>query len=152
MPQAAPAGQRQRGLLRGEDSEAVRRALIEQFGHAPGLIYEIRGSRKIYAYRPCGFDPKVRTDRGIYFGRIEADGIRLSIEGSFLVGPKATKNVVELDDERARRYLSGEDIEVNAELEGWVILKWGSYYLGTGKLRGGRVHNYIPKERRLRIE
>ncbi|WP_461864845.1 methyltransferase RsmF C-terminal domain-like protein [Thermococcus sp.] len=125
--------------------------LEEQFGYAPELIYEIRGSRKIYAYRACGFDPKVRADRGIYFGRIEADGIRLSIEGSFLVGPGAVRNILEIDDERALRYLSGEDIEIETELEGWIILKWGKYYLGTARLKNGRARNYIPKERRMKI-
>ncbi len=129
----------------------MRRALIEQFGYAPDLVYEIRGSRKIYAYKPCSFDPKVRTDKGIYFGRIEADGIRLSIEGAFLVGPKAKKNIIEINEERALRYLSGENIDVDAELEGWVILKWGQYYLGTGKVKNGKVYNYVPKERRIKV-
>ncbi len=88
-------------------------------------------------------------DRGLYFGRMESNGIRLSIEGSFLVGPRATKNVLELDEERAKRYLAGESIQIDTELEGWIILKWGSYYLGTGRIKWGRVYNYIPKERRL---
>lgn len=53
-----------------------------------------------------------RNDGWFYFGRIESDGIRLIIEGSFFVGLKVMKNVVELDDEWVRRYLVGESIEV----------------------------------------
>ncbi|NPA47395.1 MAG: hypothetical protein GXO14_01965 [Thermococci archaeon] len=137
---------------RGSDGELVRRLLMEDYGYAPELIYRVRGNhRKVYAYRPCGLRVSDIGRRGVYFGRIESDGIRLTIEGSFLVGPRATKNVVELDDDRARRYLSGEGVEVDRDAEGWVILKWRSYYLGSSKVKKGRLLNYVPKERRLRL-
>ena len=136
------------------DAELVRSLLIEGYGYAPDLIYEIRGRyHKVYAWKPCPLNVNGSERRGIYLGRIESDGIRLSIEGSFLVGPKATKNVVELDDERALRYLSGEDVEIrDKNLHGWVILRWRGYYLGAGKAANGRVHSYVPKERRLRLD
>jgi len=136
------------------DTELVKRLLIENYGHAPGLIYEIRGRyHKVYAWKPCSFEIRGPDRDGVYFGRVESDGIRLSIEGSFLVGPKATKNVVELDDERAKRYLAGESVEIeNKELHGWVIVKWRSYYLGSAKAKEGRLINYVPKERRLKLE
>jgi NOL1/NOP2/fmu family ribosome biogenesis protein len=89
------------------DTELVKRLLIENYGYAPDLVYQIKGNhQKVYARKPCQLDVG-RNDGWLYFGRVEIDGIRLSIEGSFLVGPKATKNVITLDDERARRYLSG---------------------------------------------
>ncbi|AJC70824.1 hypothetical protein X802_00400 [Thermococcus guaymasensis DSM 11113] len=136
------------------DAELVKRLLIENYGHAPELIYEIRGNHsKVYAYKPCQLKISDTGRRGIYFGRIESDGIRLTIEGAFLVGPKATKNVVELDDERAKRYLAGESVEIDEkDLYGWVLLKWRSYYLGSAKAKAGRLLNYVPKERRLRLE
>ncbi|GAB6134942.1 methyltransferase RsmF C-terminal domain-like protein [Thermococcus prieurii] len=134
------------------DAELVKRLLIENYGYAPELIYEIRGNHsKVYAYKPCQLKISDTGRRGIYFGRIESDGIRLTIEGAFLVGPKATKNVAELDDERARRYLAGESVEVDAP-DGWVLLKWRSYYLGSAKAKNGRLLNYVPKERRLRLD
>ncbi|MDI3474607.1 MAG: hypothetical protein PWQ79_378 [Thermococcaceae archaeon] len=135
-----------------KDAELVKRLLIENYGYAPDLIYLIRGNhQKVYARKPCQLDVG-RNDGWLYFGRIESDGIRLTIEGSFLVGPKATKNVIELDDERARRYLAGESIEVDENLYGWFIMKWRSYYLGSAKAKDGRLLNYVPKERRLRVE
>ncbi|ASJ14002.1 methyltransferase RsmF C-terminal domain-like protein [Thermococcus radiotolerans] len=136
------------------DTELVKRLLIENYGYAPELVYEIRGRyHKVYAWKPCSFEIRGPDRNGVYFGRIESDGIRLSIEGSFLVGPKATKNVVELDDERARRYLSGESVEIDdKDLHGWVIVKWRSYYLGSAKAKEGRLINYVPKERRLKLE
>ncbi|AFL96172.1 hypothetical protein CL1_1977 [Thermococcus cleftensis] len=136
------------------DAELVRRLLIEGYGHAPDLEYEIRGRyHKVYAWKPCALDVSGPDRNGVYFGRIESDGIRLSIEGAFLVGPKATKNVVELDDERAKRYLAGESVEIDdKDLHGWVIVRWRFYYLGSAKAKEGRLINYVPGERRLRLE
>ena len=139
---------------RTSDTELVKRLLIENYGYAPELVYEIRGRyHKVYAWKPCPFEIRGPDRNGVYFGRIESDGIRLSIEGSFLVGPKATNNIVELDDERARRYLSGESVEIDdKDLHGWVIVKWRSYYIGSAKAKAGRLINYVPKERRLKLE
>ncbi|WP_297417625.1 hypothetical protein [Thermococcus sp.] len=136
---------------RTDDIELVKRLLVENYGYAPELVYEIRGRyHKVYAWKPCPFEVKGPDRQGIYFARIESDGIRLSIEGSFLVGPKATKNVVELDDERARHYLAGKSVEINESLHGWMIVKWRSYFLGSAKAREGKLINYVPKERRCR--
>ncbi|WP_456367089.1 methyltransferase RsmF C-terminal domain-like protein [Thermococcus sp.] len=136
------------------DSELVKELLIENYGYAPDLVYEIRGRyHKVYAWKPCPLEVKGPERQGVYFARIESDGIRLSIEGSFLVGPKATKNVMELDDERARRYLAGESVEIeDRELHGWVIVKWRSYFLGSAKAKEGKLINYVPGERRLRLD
>jgi len=135
------------------DVELVKKLLIENYGYAPDLIYEIRGNHsKVYAHKPCQLKISDTGRRGIYFGRIESDGIRLTIEGSFLIGPKATKNVLELDDGKARRYLAGESVEVEENVNGWVIVKWRSYFLGSAKAKGGRLLNYVPKERRLKLK
>jgi NOL1/NOP2/fmu family ribosome biogenesis protein len=40
----------------------------------------------------------------------------------------------------------------NKELHGWVIVKWRSYFIGSAKAKDGRLINYVPKERRLRME
>ncbi|NJE10366.1 hypothetical protein [Thermococcus sp. MAR1] len=136
------------------DAELVKKLLLENYGYAPDLLYEIRGRyHKVYAWKPCPLEIRGPDRNGVYFGRIESDGIRLSIEGSFLVGPKATKNVVELDDERARLYLAGESVEIeDKNLHGWVIVKWRSYYLGSAKAKAGKLINYVPRERRLKLE
>ncbi|ASI98746.1 methyltransferase RsmF C-terminal domain-like protein [Thermococcus celer] len=136
------------------DTELVRRLLMENYGYAPELVYEIRGRyHRVYAWKPCRLEVKGPDRNGVYFGRVESDGIRLSIEGSFLVGPHATKNVVELDDERAKMYLAGESVEITErELHGWVIVRWRDYFLGSAKAKDGRLINYVPKDRRLRLE
>ena len=138
---------------RANDTELVKRLLIENYGYAPDLVYEIRGRyHKVYAWKPCPLELKGPDRQGVYFARIESDGIRLSIEGSFLVGHRATKNVVELDDERARRYLAGESVEIDENLHGWVIVKWRNYFLGSAKAKAGKLINYVPGDRRLRLD
>ena len=87
---------------------------------------------------------------GIYFCEIDDRGIRLSIEGAQLIGPKATKNLVELNDKETRRWLKGEDLEKECkDCEGFVILKNEIDFLGTGKYSNGKILNYVSKTRRI---
>ncbi len=84
---------------------------------------------------------------GLYFGTLERDGFRLSVEGSHLVGRVASRGVVEVSREQAVRWMLGEDVE--GEGEGYVILKYGDYFLGCGRAENGVVRNYLPGNRRL---
>ncbi len=104
------------------------------------------GKNRIYAFRQCNLELDKKRE-GIYFGTLEKDGLRLSIEGSFLVGKYAKKNVLEVDESTAMKWLSGEDIA--AEVEGYWIVKWGEYFLGCGKGNGKVLRNYVPKDRRV---
>lgn len=102
---------------------------------------------RIYAFKGC--DLRLDFERiGLYFGTLEKDGLRLSIEGSFIVGKLAKKNVLELKDDDAIRWLKGEDVEVD-EVDGYWIVKWGRYFLGCGKVSKGILKNYVPKDRRI---
>ena len=87
---------------------------------------------------------------GMYFCEIDNRGIRLSIEGSQIVGIHATKNVVELDELETRRWLKGEDIEKNCDdCSGFVIIKNKNDFIGSGKYSNGKILNYIGKTRRI---
>jgi NOL1/NOP2/fmu family ribosome biogenesis protein len=113
------------------------------------------GKRKIYAYTECT-NLNLQTVHiihyGVYFGRFEKDGLRLSIEGSQLIGEKAKRNIVEVDHENAVKWMRGEDIKVETEACGYVILKWKNYYLGCGKIRNGKIINFVPKDRRVKTQ
>ncbi len=113
------------------------------------LEFEERGKRRVYAFKKCQLEVPT-YHYGIYFGTLEKNGIRLSIEGSFIVGKLAKKNVIELDDENAKRWMGGQDLEL--PVKGYVILKWKNFFLGCGKGNGKIVKNYVPKERRIQIE
>ena len=87
---------------------------------------------------------------GMYFCEIDRIGIRLSIEGSQIVGPKAAKNIVEINEEQAKKWLKGEDLEIEGKnLSGFIILKHNNYFLGTGRFKEGKILNYVGKERRI---
>lgn len=85
---------------------------------------------------------------GLYFANIKDECIRLSIEGSQLIGDKAKKNVVEINEEELRGWLRGEDLE-NKEGEGFVLIKNKNDFYGSGKISKNKVFNFVPKERRM---
>jgi NOL1/NOP2/fmu family ribosome biogenesis protein len=43
----------------------------------------------------------------------------------------------------------GQDIDVDGSYEGFVILKHGNDYVGSGKFKEGIILNFVPKARRL---
>jgi NOL1/NOP2/fmu family ribosome biogenesis protein len=84
---------------------------------------------------------------GLYFGEMKDKTLRLSIEGSQLIGPKATRNVLEVSEAEQMAWLKGNDLE--KEGEGFVILKHNDNYLGCGRAKDGKILNYVPKTRRI---
>ena len=89
---------------------------------------------------------------GMYFCEINDKGIRLSIEGTQIVGAKATKNVVELNEEETKKWFKGEDLEKECkDCSGFVILKNKKDFFGTGKYANGRILNYVGKSRRVNV-
>ena len=94
---------------------------------------------------------KLRINKiGLYFGQVVKGELRLSIEGSQIIGPKAKKNVLEISEEQIREWLNGNDIETTENLSGFMILKHKNDFFGTGKFKEGRILNFIPKGRRLK--
>jgi NOL1/NOP2/fmu family ribosome biogenesis protein len=96
---------------------------------------------------------KMRIDSiGLYFGEQRNGTIRLSIEGSQMIGQYANKNLIELTEKETDEWLKGENITFkNKEGNAFVILKNGTDILGCGRHKEGKIHNYVPKERRLRV-
>jgi NOL1/NOP2/fmu family ribosome biogenesis protein len=88
---------------------------------------------------------------GLYFGELVDGKLRLSIEGSQIIGPDAQKFVLELDEINSQKWLSGEDFEIQEHLEeGFYIIKnHVGDFCGCGKVIGKKLYNYVPKERRV---
>ncbi len=89
---------------------------------------------------------------GLYLGEYKNHEIRLSIEGSQLIGPKAKKNVVELDAQELRHWLRGEDLAKKTDASGFIILKSSTDFVGCGKVKEGNILNFVPKARRLLVD
>lgn len=87
---------------------------------------------------------------GMYFGEEKKGELRLSIEGSQLIGPIAKKNVVELDKEEVLEWLRGVDLHKECDCSGFIIIRHKDDFMGTGKYtQDKRILNFVPKARRL---
>lgn len=114
------------------------------------------------------FDMLRIDSMGLYLGEVKdltsKNGeLRLSIEGSQIIGPLATKNVVEISDGLKKLWIRGFDIEVkninDDETKSteqinnvYVLLKNENDFLGCGKFSNGKIYNLIPKSRRVTSE
>ena len=129
--------------------------LERQFGCEMKLEhgFAINTKNRVYAFNKEIFDAKIGSIRlnslGVYFAEIANDEIRLSIEGSQIAGKRASKNVVELSEEEALRIFKGEDLEKETNCKGFVILKHDGDFLGTGKIKGNKILNFVSKARRI---
>jgi NOL1/NOP2/fmu family ribosome biogenesis protein len=89
------------------------------------------------------------TAIGCYIGELKHGELRPSIEGSQLIGPRATKNVADLDAGEAEAWMKGLDLEKQGPWTGFVIVRHGKDCLGSGKYKDGKLLNFVPKTRRL---
>ena len=87
---------------------------------------------------------------GLYILRMVSKEPKLTIEGSQLVGPKATKNMVELTEEELQQWIRGFDIQKEGFAKGFQIIKHKNDYAGCAKHLNGELHNMVPKERRIK--
>lgn len=95
-------------------------------------------------------DKEIRINSlGMYFGQVKENELRLTIEGSQVIGPLAKKRVLEIDDSQVQKWMRGYDIEVLSPEAGFFIVKHKKDYLGSGKLKNGNLLNHIPKIRRI---
>ncbi len=130
----------------------INKYLKEQFGAEINMEFEIMDNGRVWVGNNLvfGFDINSVVRKGLYFGFVEKDGLRLSIEGTQLVGPKAKKNIIELNDVEAEEWLRGYALEKKAQ-KGYVLLRYKNHFLGCGKSNGERIWNNVPKERRIRM-
>jgi NOL1/NOP2/fmu family ribosome biogenesis protein len=87
---------------------------------------------------------------GLYFGKEEMDGIRLSIEGSQLLSSQITKNIFNLDSKQAEQWMLGQELNIKTDKRGFFVMKFKEDHLGTGKISAEKISNFIPKSRRLK--
>ena len=57
--------------------------------------------------------------------------------------PECRVSCIELDADRAQRYIAGE--EIPGEAKGWVLLKYRGLAVGWGKGSSGTIKNHYPK-------
>ncbi|GAG19152.1 unnamed protein product [marine sediment metagenome] len=97
-----------------------------------------------------GFE-NLKIDKiGLYVCTVSEKGVRLSIEGSQILGPNAKKNIVEISEDEMRGWFRGNDLAKEAgNCEGFVILKHKDDFIGCGKVTAKGILNFVPKTRRI---
>lgn len=95
---------------------------------------------------------RLRIDSlGLYFGQVRNGELRLSIEGSQLVGRTAAKNIIELGDAEFKEWIRGNELEKDyGSCSGYVLIRHNSDFVGCGRCKEGKILNFVPKARRIR--
>jgi len=139
-----------------ESTWGVRWESIDGFGGVANeeLVMLLSQKEKIYLGTramenlPLG-EIRINTI-GCYFGEYKGGDLRLSIEGAQMIGPHATKNIVEIDRPETEQWMKGEMVVKETGLSGFVLIKHGKDFIGCGKITGdGRILNFVPKTRRI---
>jgi len=143
-------------ILNNKEIKEIYELIEEQWGAKLKLDYGFLRNNKDRIFIVTKDISKIDTlklrlnSAGMYFCEVDAKGIRLSIEGAQIIGPEATKNVVELSEEETKKWLKGEELEKECKgCNGFVILKNKSDFMGTGKYSNGKILNYVSKVRRI---
>ena len=144
-------------FLNSKEVKKILQQLEEQWGFTEELDYAffMNNQRRVALVNrdfALVADAKLRLNSlGLYFCEVMENGeIRLSIEASQLIGPHASKNVIEVDFVSAKRWMFGEDLEISfGDVIAFVILKCGNYFLGCGRYKNGIVSNHVSKNRRI---
>ncbi len=143
-------------ILNTKEIKDIKKRILEQWGVDFKTDYAFLLSSKNKIYLVSKDIAKLEYEKlrlqvvGLYFGEIMKNKeIRLSIEGSQLIGREAKKNVVEISRSQVKKWLFGEDLRIKTEKEGFVIVKSNDDFMGTGKIKGNELLNFIPKTRRI---
>ena len=122
------------------------------------LVFESGKERKVWLLTKKFFEidlSKLKINSfGLYFGKLKRnEKIHLSTEGAQLVGKNATKNVLELDEASALKFMQGSDLKIklpkNCEAHNFVIIKRKDDILGCSLALEDGIKNLLPKSRRI---
>ena len=141
-------------ILNNKEIKKFLQQLNKQFGFSEKLPYIFFEKKdKVYIlskkYSSIDFSPFKINSLGLYVAKKEINGIRLSIEGSQLIGPKSKKNIIELDS--PEEWLQGKDIENKQNAKSFVLIKYKDDFLGCGICKKDKILNFIPKSRRIKF-
>jgi len=139
--------------LTNKEVNSVLRKIQERYNSDSiqnNYAFFINKKNKIYIINKKFLKAKIKANidsLGMYFCKLEKDGIRLSIEGSMLVKNPKT-NVIKLNKEQFEKHMSGQDLEIKSD-KGYVLLEYKKKIIGCGKATENNIQNFVPKARRM---
>ncbi len=138
-------------------SQALKKAvdLYEEFSR--GIFANINGEYvmfgdNLYMY-PEGAPAagRLRVERaGLHLGEIKKDRFEPAHALAMALNPDEYKNVIELDEDTALKYLCGETVSCDMGLKGWQLITVDGYSIGWGKAASGILKNHYPKGLRIK--
>ena len=139
-------------ILNTRDLKEIRNKLKEQFDYdyqedyaflmnEKGRIYIINKDLSRVDFK------KLRVDKfGLYFGELRNQEVRLSMEGAWLVGKKAKKNVIDITKEEVKKYFLGESLNQDlGQVNRFVLLKYDQDVFGCAKYKNKTILSILPK-------
>jgi NOL1/NOP2/fmu family ribosome biogenesis protein len=143
-------------ILNTREKKDINQRMKEQWGCEldKSFVFLLSNKNKLYiADKDIGnleFS-KIRVDNaGLYVATVDDKGVRLSIEGSQLLGPIAKKNVLDISEDELNQWFRGADLEKDTkEVSGFIILKHNDDFIGCGKATEKGILNFVPKTRRI---
>lgn len=145
-------------ILNSKDIKNIKKVLEQQYGFSgklDGVFLFNESKRKLYLISEDIkkiMELKIKSDNvGLNIGSLDNNRFRFTIEGSQLYGKSCKKNIIELNEEEAKRWMRGEDIDIkdNMDYEWYVIIKHKNDFLGSGKISTNKILNYVSKARRV---
>ena len=144
-------------VLNSKEAKEIHSMLEKEFGYGgrPDAVFMLNEKKeRIYIFTRdlARMDiSRLRVDSmGLYFASIFRGQIRLTIEGSQMIGGECTKNIIDVGRAEMQSWLKGEQLQLagrDAEAGAFVIIRHNNDYLGCGKVAGDAILNYIPKTR-----
>jgi len=138
-----------------KEAGSIKKQLQEQWSFEGDLdyVFLMNNKGKIYIVKKEIFDiddTKVRIDSlGMYFGAIDKGGLRLSIEGSQLVGPHCNKDILTLNKPQKDMWIRGIVIQQKHPNTGYVLIRYNDDFMGCGKVKNNELLNYFSKSRKI---
>jgi NOL1/NOP2/fmu family ribosome biogenesis protein len=149
-------------FLNSKEKRDIVRSLENQYGFTGELHGNLllNAKEKLYLLADSEIisreqDKQLRIDRaGLHIASIAVNGLRLSVEGSQLLGPRMTKNILEIAPEHLEPWVKGQDFELyDREREqtqgriGIYCLKLGRDFIGSTIVKDNKVQNCLSKNR-----
>ena len=150
-------------ILSIKEKKNIEEKLKAKYGvsRIPGILL-MKGQEKVFLYSGSlspreikKLEGNIIIERiGVYFAKIVIDGgeekIRLSIEGSHILKDQISKNIFELTKEQSEDWMMGRQLDIVSGKFGFLIMRYGNDFFGTGKASKEKIGNFIPKSRRLK--
>ena len=149
--------------LSTKESKEVKKVIAEGYGFDGDLdvYFFINEKEKVFIINK-EYDPSLlRNIRinsiGLYLGQYKDHKFRLSVEGSWMIGRKAT-NKVEVSENQLKNWMQGDPIPMTEEeckkiKYDFIIIQHKNDFFGSGKIDRKRheILNFFPKARRIKV-